>query len=123
MSTPKSSKNQQPPYSKDENKSVIRCLPSQLFQQNILKASHPVASKQITTSFYSFFLLQSAWKTPASFSHNPSGYQKEQLQFTHFHESQYNYQDEIPANLVWQAEKPLDAVKFPILTVVLKRTT
>ena len=62
MSTPKSSKNQQPPYSKDENKSVIWSLPSQLFQQNILKASHPVASKQITTSFYSFFLLQSAFK-------------------------------------------------------------
>ena len=32
---------------------MIRSLPSQVFQKNILKTSHPVASKHITTSFYS----------------------------------------------------------------------
>ena len=108
MSTHKSSKNQQPPYTKEANKWVIRSLPSQVFHLNILKARHLVASKQITTSVHSFFSLQSVRETPASFSHNPLSCQKEQLQFINFKkkgtfhtqikESQYNYQDEIPTS-------------------------
>ena len=72
MSAHKSRKNQKPSSNKEANSSVIGSLPSQIFQQNILKALHLVASKQITTSVYSFFSVQSTWRTPASFYHNPS---------------------------------------------------
>ena len=100
ISTHKSRKNQQPPYPKDATSSVIMSLPSQVFQRNILKARHLVAFKQITTSFYSFFSLHSAWKTPASFSYKPSSCQKFRKKGTfqtEIHESQFHYQDEIPA--------------------------